>query len=387
MEAGRQVTYFAPAQREPIESVQKKSKVIENLIAVQSFFDSIPNIVMVLNQQRQLVFCNRPLLDLLGIGQIEPVLGSRPGELLGCIHATEMYGGCGTSESCRSCGAVLAILESQAGLKAYHECRLTTSTNGSTRSYDFGITASPLQVENEQYTIVFLNDISDYKRRIALERIFFHDILNTASSIKALAELLEDTNGPDKSDLLSTMQSAARQLVKEIQEQRDLLQAENNDLKVKLAPVYSVEILAEAAARFTNNEIFRRIKIQLEPSSENVKFISSPHLLGRVLGNMLKNALEASSTGETVRLGCFTRDGQVVFWVNNPAVMPREVQLQLFQRSFSTKGKNRGLGTYSMKLLSERYLQGSISFKVSEKEGTTFFAQYPLNLQDLQAKH
>ena len=87
-----------------------------------------------------------------------------------------------------------------------------------------------MQVENEQYTIVFLNDISDYKRRIALERIFFHDILNTASSIKALAELLEDTNGPDKSDLLSTMQSAARQLVKEIQEQRDLLQAENNDL-------------------------------------------------------------------------------------------------------------------------------------------------------------
>jgi sensor histidine kinase regulating citrate/malate metabolism len=64
--------------------------------------------------------------------------------------------------------------------------------------------------------------------------------------------------------------------------------------------------------------------------------------------------------------------------------MSRKVQLQLFQRSFSTKGKNRGLGTYSMKLLSERYLQGSISFKVSEKEGTTFFARYPLNLH---AKH
>ena len=61
MEAVRQATYFAPAIREPIESVQKKSKIVENLIAVQSFFDSIPNIVMVLNQQRQLVFCNKPL--------------------------------------------------------------------------------------------------------------------------------------------------------------------------------------------------------------------------------------------------------------------------------------------------------------------------------------
>jgi Signal transduction histidine kinase regulating citrate/malate metabolism len=61
--------------------------------------------------------------------------------------------------------------------------------------------------------------------------------------------------------------------------------------------------------------------------------------------------------------------------------MPREVQLQLFQRSFSTKGSNRGLGTYSMKLLTERYLHGSIAFTVSEEEGTTFFARYPCKVQ------
>lgn len=378
MEDGNQATYFAPVKREPIEDVIKKSKVVENLIGVRSFFDSLPNIVMVLNHLRQLVFCNSVLLDLLGIDQFESVLGSRPGEVLGCIHAPEMCGGCGTSESCRSCGAVLAILESLDGLKAYHECRITISADGVKKSLDLGITATPLWIENEQFTIVFINDIGDHKRRLALERIFFHDILNTASSIKALAELLEETTDSIKNDLLLTMQSATKQLIEEIQEQRDLLQAENNDLKVKLVEVYSFEILAEAATCFTNNETFKGINIQIDPSSENVKFTSSPHLLGRVLANMLKNALEASSAGETVRMGCLAQGDQVIFWVNNPTVMSREVQLQLFQRSFSTKGKNRGLGTYSMKLLTERYLQGSISFKVSEKEGTTFFARYPL---------
>jgi sensor histidine kinase regulating citrate/malate metabolism len=54
------------------------------------------------------------------------------------------------------------------------------------------------------------------------------------------------------------------------------------------------------------------------------------------------------------------------------------VQLQLFQRSFSTKAADRGLGTYSMKLLSERYLKGQVWFTTSLEQGTTFIGRYPL---------
>jgi signal transduction histidine kinase len=57
--------------------------------------------------------------------------------------------------------------------------------------------------------------------------------------------------------------------------------------------------------------------------------------------------------------------------------MPRHVQQQLFQRSFSTKGGGRGLGTYSIKLLSERYLKGDVSFVSSQAEGTTFTVRFP----------
>ena len=52
-------------------------------------------------------------------------------------------------------------------------------------------------------------------------------------------------------------------------------------------------------------------------------------------------------------------------------------RLQVFQRSFSTKGSGRGLGTYSMRLLTEHYLRGSVGFTSSAAEGTTFFASYP----------
>ena len=102
----------------------------------------------------------------------------------------------------------------------------------------------------------------------------------------------------------------------------------------------------------------------------------------RILGNMIKNALESSEIGEAVIIGCkkvLLKDCEYVqFWVNNQSVIPRSVQLQIFQRSFSTKGGNRGLGTYSMKLLGERYLDGHVGFTTHEKDGTTFHIRISL---------
>jgi signal transduction histidine kinase len=61
--------------------------------------------------------------------------------------------------------------------------------------------------------------------------------------------------------------------------------------------------------------------------------------------------------------------------------MTREVQLGVFQRSFSTEGSGRGLGTCSMKLIGERYLDGNVWFESSEEKGTVFYAEFPLEVQ------
>ena len=89
--------------------------------------------------------------------------------------------------------------------------------------------------------------------------------------------------------------------------------------------------------------------------SRGTTLISDQNLLHRVISNLLKNALEASDPGECVTLGCTFDDREARFRVHNPQAMPREVQLQVFQRSFSTKGAGRGLGTYSIRLLTKRY--------------------------------
>ena len=101
-------------------------------------------------------------------------------------------------------------------------------------------------------------------------------------------------------------------------------------------------------------------------------------LLARVLSNMLRNALEATDAGGVVTVRCQKRDGRVRFEVNNQAVMPKNVQMQVFQRSFSTKAAiGRGVGTHSMKLLGERYLHGTVGFSSQAAEGTTFWIELP----------
>jgi signal transduction histidine kinase len=88
--------------------------------------------------------------------------------------------------------------------------------------------------------------------------------------------------------------------------------------------------------------------------------------------------MEASQPGDIIRLGCRELHGRVEFWVQNPAVIPEPVRLQIFQRSFSTKGPGRGLGAYSVKLLGERYLGGQVDFTTSPEEGTIFRISLPV---------
>jgi sensor histidine kinase regulating citrate/malate metabolism len=53
--------------------------------------------------------------------------------------------------------------------------------------------------------------------------------------------------------------------------------------------------------------------------------------------------------------------------------MPPEVEMQVFMRSFSTKGVQRGLGTYSMKVFGEQCLGGKVNFTTDPGKGTTFY--------------
>lgn len=378
MEQTKIPTQFAPPERASAEMIHHQAQYFLNLPLVNQLFNAVPDIVLILNEQRQIIVANNNLLKVLGLNSEETLLGLRPGEALNCIHAFEVEGGCGTSEFCESCGAVQAILSSLRGKETIQECRITQRSGA---ALDLQVWATPLRLGNEQFSIFAVKDISAEKRRQALERVFFHDLLNAAGGLQGFAYLLQDAGPNDLESIRASISKLSKRLIDEINAQQELSLAESNELTVHPSAIETLTFLQEIVELYQNHEVARDRYLRLAPNARAALFISDPTLLRRVIGNMVKNALEASKPGETVSITCAVHKAKIEFRVHNPHFMPRSTQLQVFQRSFSTKGLGRGLGTYSIRLLSERYLKGKVSFTSSRQKGTTFKACYPLILR------
>ncbi|MCL5282564.1 MAG: HAMP domain-containing histidine kinase [Planctomycetes bacterium] len=368
---------FASAERAAPQDIGRQSQLIAGQKLLGVLPDVVPCMLMVINTHRQIVFANKRLLDLLPPEQRQAgVLGRRPGEVLGCVHAFETDEGCGTTESCTFCGAVNAMLSGLHGSARVEECRITRA-NGD--ALDLRVWTTPLALDGEPFTVFAALDISHEKRRQALERIFLHDIGNVASGLKWYTELLE-RGTPDKSrEFQAALGQLSRELLDEIDGQRTLVRAESGELVLTPERLGTRQLLQEAVELYRRHPVSHERHLRIDPDAEDIAVTSDRMLLSRVLGNLIKNALEACRAGQTVTVGCSPRPGEgIELWVHNPGAMPRAVQLQVFQRSFSTKGTGRGLGTYSIKLLTERYLHGHVSFTSTPEQGTTFKVHYPL---------
>jgi len=313
-------------------------------------------------------------MKTLEIENVEQILGKRFGEAINCTFAFQEQGGCGTTEHCRYCGAVNAILKSQQShLKTTSECRIRRIVNGTENFLDVEVTATPFLHENSNYTIFSLVDISDRKRRSIIENIFFHDIMNIAASLKGFFELFNSIKEEDQENFIQMGASISQQIIDEIDTQRFLLQAENHQLMVNLQPIDAVEFINQIANDLQFLSEAKNKIIVVNEASTPISVVSDPVLLRRVLNNMVKNALEASTAGQTVTIAVEKSDQQCRFSVHNSSFIPHEIEMQVFMRSFSTKGTQRGIGTYSMKILGEQTLGGKVDFTTSETEGTTFF--------------
>lgn len=376
-------TAFAPAERSTPEEIRRQNRAAFDSPIIKPLLDSLPHIIFILNRQRQAVFVNHAILSTVGVKQTNQLLGLRPGEILDCAHHKETEGGCGTTQFCETCGAVKAILESQEGKHSIQECRIIR-LNGD--ALDLRVWASPMTLAGEPYTVFTIADIGDEKRRRALERIFFHDLLNSMSGVKGALELMELAPAEDQKQLIGIIQQASERAINEINAQRQLTAAELNELVPNFTRFGSLALVNELASVFQSMPVGRDRPISILPGAEDFEIVSDRVILSRVIGNMLKNALEASDAGQTVTLDCHLAGESAAFSVHNETVMPPEVRLQIFQRSFSTKGAGRGLGTYSIKLLSERYLKGKAAFTSAEGAGTSFTVTLPLKLEKPEGK-
>ena len=154
-------SYFAAALRDPMEKLQEDHFFVARNALLKEMLSSAGGLAAVLNEHRQVLHINQRLMKRLGLNSPKESLGLRPGEALGCIHAREEPGGCGTSKSCRDCGAVLAIMACLTRNRPVEQdCVIFTEAQGESGLLHFHVKVSPVELQARRLLMIFLEDKS-----------------------------------------------------------------------------------------------------------------------------------------------------------------------------------------------------------------------------------
>jgi signal transduction histidine kinase len=373
-------TYFAPAGRADADTLRHNLNTLAGDPVVTGLLSAASGLLAVLNEQRQILVVNDAFLASLQLADARALLGLRPGEAVGCVHANEMPGGCGTSRFCATCGAAVALVASTATTEPQERrCVMTVDRLGRKAEVCFDVRSSVVIVDGARLILLFLQDVTSAQRWSELERLFFHDIGNLLTAVLGHLELLvEETSGDARRDA-TVAANVANRLADEIAIQKMLAKDEPATIRLVMQPVSVADVLEELRSALAQHPAAKERLLQVPESQGAPLLRTDRRLLVRVLTNMAVNALEATPPGGSVRAWADQAASGITFHVWNPGEIPPSIAQRVFQRHFSTKpGSARGLGTFSMKLFGEQLLGGRVDFTTSAREGTVFRLWLPL---------
>jgi signal transduction histidine kinase len=338
---------------------------------LRGFLEALSQPIMVLDKLHRMVWANQVLGKYTEV-EVDAVLGKSPGEVLGC-------GECGGDSSrCRA--------RTACGLRQ----ALAAGFDGDGSSFDFHLErpgrdalalrlkCSPIGLFASDLLFLVVEDRSLQNRRDMLERVFFHDLINSLGAIQGASQMLEESAKGDDTEMAWLLAEQAQEVLNEVRSHRDLFDAETGDFRPRREKISGIKLLKRVAATFGVHQSFGGRTILLDASTQDILLYSDSTLLKRVLGNMVKNALEADKGPVTLKCSHW-QDG-ILLEVHNEGVVPDESRDRIFRRAFSTKGQGRGLGCYSMKLFGEGILGGRVWYRSEQGLGTTFCIWLPVNL-------
>lgn len=129
------------------------------------------------------------------------------------------------------------------------------------------------------------------------------------------------------------------------------------------------------------------VKISVDNQHSNLFILYNKQLLGWVIENLLKNAVDAMSGKGELNLNLFTENNKVVLEIGDTGVgIKKSNYKKVFKAGYSSKKRGWGLGLALAKRIIEEYHKGKIFVKTSKEEsGTTM--RLELNLQEQPTSH
>lgn len=221
-----------------------------------------------------------------------------------------------------------------------------------------------------------------------------HELRTPVAILRGEAEvtLAQPERSPsDYRETLGILQQEAQRLGHIIEDLFTLARADAGQYPLTLRDTYVDEIASEALVRARSLALVKKITLRstIQP---DLPIHADEALLGRMLLNLLDNAIKYSPCGSTVSLACGREgDHYVVSVSDHGPGIPPELQARVFERFFrADKARSRsesgetggaGLGLSIARWIAEAH-HGSLVLARSEASGSTFIASLPASQRD-----
>jgi signal transduction histidine kinase len=186
----------------------------------------------------------------------------------------------------------------------------------------------------------------------------------------------------EQESLLKDVASAGYRMLDMINRSLDLYKMERGDYVLKAVVVNLIQVIGRVVQEIQVVANRKLVTIDLRlgddpPASGDLFEVMGEGLLCHsMLGNLIKNAVEASPKGGRVTV-TLERASDPSIHIHNLGAVPAEIRDTFFEK-YATSGKHggTGLGTYSARLIAETQ-RGTIAMRTSDEEGTTMTITLP----------
>jgi two-component system nitrogen regulation sensor histidine kinase NtrY len=207
-------------------------------------------------------------------------------------------------------------------------------------------------------------------RRIA------HEIKNPLTPIQLSAERIARKFRNNDADTSQAIDEGTKTIVSEVGQLKRMVDEFARFARmpaVHLRHAQLAEILQQAAALYRDVKPGVSVSVTVEP---DIEILVDPEQIRRAVGNLLKNAVEATESGE-VRVSARRAPHRVVIEVADPGRgVPDADKEKLFLPYFSTKGRGTGLGLAIVHRIVNDH-DGRISVHDNHPRGTRFEIELP----------
>ncbi|HEX2951842.1 MAG TPA: MEDS domain-containing protein [Armatimonadota bacterium] len=339
-------------------------------------FNSVPDLMALLDNDHHIVRVNRALADRLGVTP-EECIGMHCYEAIHALPHAPAF-----------CPHALTCCDGHEHIIEVHEPRL---------GGDFVVSTTPRFNDAGQFigTLHIARDITERKRSEeerehlldqmkSFVHMVSHDLRAPLTIMNGYASVLLDELHQSDDPLLRTSAESIMRGVKRmdtmIGDLVDAARLEGGQMHLKRTPIALPTYLPALLTR--NAGILNTERIELHVADDLVPVTADDERLERILINLLTNAQKYSAPNTTIHLHAQQTNQEVQLAIidQGNGIPPDDIP-HLFDRFYRGKGERRaegiGLGLYITKLLVEAH-EGHIWVESHAGQGSTFFFTLPV---------